>query len=143
MNLWVKTVSLISLNLLLLMGCTYHYEARLYDLETANVTLIKAQVRGDETRTEAVLPTGEHCKGESVIYEGDAVYWGKIYSPGYYGSVSESLGAIDPSQRRVMTMVCERGITFDCEYMVITPSFEPQGHGMCRDNGGKYYRLVF
>jgi len=142
MNLWIKTVSFISLNLFLLIGCTFRHEARLYDYETDSVIPIKAWVRGFQTKTEAVLPTGEHCKGESVSGGGDAETWGEIYSYGYRSN-STSWAAIPPSQRRVMMIVCERGITFDCEYIITTPSYDVQGHGMCRDNGGKYYRLIF
>jgi hypothetical protein len=113
MNLWAKTASLILLSLFLLMGCTFRHEARLYDYETDTVIPIKARVRGFQTITEAVLPTGEHCKGESVSGDGDAETWGEIYSYGYR-SKSRSLVAIPPSQRRVMAIVCEGGITFDC-----------------------------
>ena len=141
MNLWIKTVLFVSSNLFLLMGCTFHYDARLYDYETDKVIPIKAWVRGFQTRTEAILPTGEHCKGESVSGGGDSASWGEIYSYDYRSRIS--LAAIPLSQRRVMTIACERGTTFDCEYIITTPSYDVQGHGMCRDNGGKYYRLIF
>ena len=142
MNSWIKAVSFVSLNLFLLMGCTFRHEARLYDYETHAVIPMKAWVKGFQTLTEAILPTGEHCKGESVSGGGDAESWGDIYSHDD-GSARKSLAAIPSSQRRVMTMACERGTTFDCEYIITTPSYEVEGHGMCRDNGGKYYRLIF
>ncbi len=144
MNLWTKTLLLISLNLFLLIGCTHHYEARLYDFTTDRLILIKAQVRGNRTTTEAILPKGEHCKGECVsVGEDDAASWGKIYFHDRFTFPSNALAAIPLSQRRVMTMDCERGTTFDCEYTLVAPSLKAEGHGACRDNGGRYYRLIF
>ena len=140
MKLWIGNVPLILVVLLLLDGCAIRHQARLYDLETADVIVVKAWVRGNRAVNEAILPTGEQCKGESVSGGGGAVSWGNIYSH-YYGSASYSSATVPASQRGVMTMVCEKGITFDCEYAV--SSFAIQGHGICKDNRGKYYRLIF
>lgn len=136
----IRCIALILLVSFFLYGCAIRHQARLYDLETGDVILVKAWVRGNRAINEAILPTGEHCKGESVSGGGGTVSWGNIYL-NYYGSASYSSAAIPLSQRGVMTMVCEKGITFDCEYVV--SSFAVQGHGICRDNRGKYYRLMF
>jgi hypothetical protein len=136
----IRSIALILLVSFFICGCAIRHQARLYDLETADVILVKAWVRGNRAINEAILPTGEHCKGESVSGGEGAVSWGNIYSY-YYGSASYSSATIPLSQRGVMTMVCEKGIIFDCEYVVST--FAIQGHGICRDNRSKYYRLIF
>ena len=140
MKSWVRSIALILLVSFFLCGCTIHHEARLYDLETGDVILVKAYIRGNRAIDEATLPTGERCKGESVSGRGGSVTWGNIYSY-YYGSTSYSSSTISLSQRGVMTMVCEKGIVFDCEFVV--SFFAIQGHGICKDNRGKYYRLIF
>ena len=126
--------------LFLLIGCTIHHQAIMYNMETGNVILATARIRGNRAIDEATLPTGERCNGESVSGGGGSISWGNIYSY-YYGSASYSSATIPLSQRGVMAMVCEKGITFDCEYVVA--SYAVQGHGICRDNRGKYYRLMF
>jgi hypothetical protein len=136
----IRSIALILLVSFFLCGCTIHHQARLYDLETADVILVKVYIRGNRAIDEATLPTGERCKGESVSGGAGSVTWGNIYSY-YYGSASYSSATIPLSQRGVMTMVCEKGIVFDCEYVV--SSFAIQGHGICKDNRGKYYRLIF
>lgn len=70
--------------------------ARLYDYETHTVIPMKAWVRGFQTLTEAILQTGEHCKGESASGGGDAESWGNIYSHDD-GSARKSLAAIPSS----------------------------------------------
>jgi len=136
----IKKISLILMILFLLSGCAIRHQARLYDLEIGNVILVKSWIRGNRAIVEAVLPSGEHCKGECVSGGKGAVSWGNIYSF-YYGSASYSSATIPLSQRGVMMMVCEKGITFDCEYIV--KSYAIEGHGICRDNRGKFYRLIF
>jgi len=140
MKSWVRGIALILLVSLFLCGCTIHHQARLYDLETGDVILVNAWIRGNRAINKAVLPTGERCNGESISGGGGSVSWGKIYSH-HYGSASYSQVNVPLSQRGVMTMVCEKGITLDCEYMVA--SHAVQGHGICKDNKGKYYRLMF
>lgn len=124
MKSWVRGIALILLVSIFLCGCTIHHQARLCDLETADVILVKAYVRGNRAINEATLPTGESCKGESVSGGGGSVTWGNIYSY-YYGSASYSSSTIPLSQRGEMTMVCEKGIVFDCEFVV--SSFAIQG----------------
>jgi hypothetical protein len=140
MKSWIGNVALILLVLLLLGGCTIHHQARLYDLETGNVILVDSRIRGNRAIIETVLPSGEHCKGECVTGSEGAVSWGGIYSY-YYGSAIYSSTSIPRSQRGIGMMVCEGGITFDCEYQVRRGAIE--GYGACRDNRGKYYRLMF
>jgi hypothetical protein len=76
----------------------------------------------------------------SIAGGGGSVSWGNIYSY-YYGSASYSSVNIPLSQRGVATMVCEKGITFDCEFVASTIAI--QGYGICKDNMGIYYRLIF
>ncbi len=136
-----------------LAGCasTIQHQARLYDLETGNVILVNALIRGNRAINDAVLPTGEKCNGESVSGgEGFSSFgaahssanlfssWGNIYS---YGSTTYSSKTIPLSQRGVCILVCENRITFECEYIVMSNAV--QGHGICRDNRRKYYRLMF
>src|SRR4030042_2820763 len=151
MKLCIRNVSLILLVLLLLSGCTIHHQARLYDLETGNVILVNSRIRGNRAINEAVLPTGEKCNGESIsggegfVSLGGAhssvnlfSSWGNIYG---YGSTTYSSVTVPLSQRGVCVLICGNGITFECEYRVM--SYAVQGHGICRDNRGKYYRLMF
>ena len=151
MKPWTKYVLLILLVFLFLEGCTIRHQARLYDLETGNVILVNARIRGNRAINEAVLPTGEKCNGESIsggegfVSLGGAYSsinlsssWGNIYG---YGSTTYSSTTVPLSQRGVCVLICENGITFECEYRVM--SYAVQGHGICRDNRGKYYRLMF
>lgn len=135
----------------LLTGCTIHHQARLYDLETGNVIMVNSRIRGNRAINEAVLPTGEHCNGESisggegsishgVAYSSANLFssWGNIYGQ---GSTTYSSATVPLSQRGVCVLICENGITFECEYRVMSHAI--QGHGICRDNRGKFYRLMF
>ena len=146
-----KLFLVILLVLLILGGCTIHHQARLYDLETGNVILVNARIRGNRAINEAVLPTGEKCNGESIsggegfVSLGGAYSsinlsssWGNIYG---YGSTTYSSITVPLSQRGVCVLICGNGITIECEYRVM--SYAVQGHGICRDNRGKYYRLIF
>jgi hypothetical protein len=76
----------------------------------------------------------------SIAGGGGSVSWGNIYSY-YYGSASYSSVNIPLSQRGVATMVSEKGITFDCEFVASTIAI--QGYGICKDNMSIYYRLIF
>jgi hypothetical protein len=112
---------------------------------------VNARIRGNRAINEAVLPTGEKCNGESIsggegfVSLGGAYStinlsssWGNIYG---YGSTTYSSTTVPLSQKGVCVLICENGITFECEYRVM--SYAVQGHGICRDNRGKYYRLMF
>ncbi len=74
----IRMVFLLVVISLLICGCTIHHQARFYDLETADVILVKAWVRRNRAIDEATLPTGEHCKGESVSGGRGYVSWGSI-----------------------------------------------------------------
>lgn len=147
----IRSIALILLVYFFLCGCTIHHQARLYDLETGNVILVNSRIRGNRAITEAVLPNGVHCRGECVsggegfvsfggAYSSVNLYssWGNIYG---YGSTTYSSTTVPLSQRGVGVSVCDDGTTMECEYRVM--SFAVQGHGICRDNRGKYYRLMF
>lgn len=108
MKIWVRNIAFL-LILLLFSGCAVRHQARLYDLETAEIILVKSYIRGNRAINEATLPTGENCKGESISGGGGAVSWGNIYSY-YYGSASYSSATIPLSQRGVATLVCKKGI---------------------------------
>ncbi len=149
----ITTVLVILSISFVLEGCasTIHHQARLYDLETGNVILVNSQITGNRAITEAVLPNGAHCKGESVsggegftssgyTHSSADLFssWGKIYG---YGSTSYSSTTVPLSQRGVGVAVCDDGTTMECEYIAMSTAV--QGHGICRDNKGKYYRLMF
>jgi len=148
----IRMVFLLVVISLLFCGCTIHHQARLYDMETGNVILVNARIRGNRALNDAVLPSGEHCNGESITggegsvtigssYSSGNLFssWGSIYT---YGSTTNySSATIPASQRGVCILICENNVTFDCEYRV--SSFSVQGYGICRDNRGRYYRLVF
>jgi len=135
-----KLILLVLLVTFILCGCVVHHQARLYDLQTGDVILVDSRIVGNRATTEAILPTGEHCKGECVSGGDVTIYWGNLYSA-YYGSVGYYAAAIPLSQRGVGTLICDRKTVLDCEYVV--SSFSVQGHGICRDNRGKIYRLIF
>ena len=99
-----------------------------------------SRIRGNRATTEVTLPSGETCKGESVAVGEGSVSWGNIYSV-YYGSASYSSVNAPTSQRGVSIYVCDRGTVNQCEY--VAQSFPISGHGVCRDNRGKYYRAMF
>jgi len=140
-NILLQIISFI-VGLLILSGCTIRHQARLYDLETGDVVVGTSKIRGSRATAEFVLTSGEKCKGESVTVQEGSVSWGNIYSF-YYGSASYSSTNIPLSQRGISVYICDRGTTFECEYVASTSGFSIHGHGVCRDNRGKYYRAIF
>jgi hypothetical protein len=143
MKSFIIYIVLILLVIFFLFGCSIRHQARLYDLETGDVILGVSKIRSSSRATaEFVLPSGEKCKGESVTVQEGSVSWGNIYSF-YYGSASYSSTNIPLSQRGISVYICDRGTTFECEYTASTSGFSIHGHGVCRDNRGKYYRAIF
>jgi len=136
---------ILTANLILSSGCTIHHQGRLYDMNTGNVIALEFQIKGHRAINQAVLPSGERCHGESVsggdgfiTVGGTQSSWGSLYG---YGNSSYSSVSVPFSQRGVCVLVCENAITIECEYRVMT--FAIRGDGICRDNRGKYYRLMF
>ena len=149
MKSWIGNLSLILLFFLLAGGCTIHHESRLYDLETGNVIVFKSSIRGNRATSEGILPNGSRCRGEAVSGGAGFVTSGGSYSSGSWGGIygyantSFSAVTVPMSQRGVSFAICDDGTAIDCEYRVSAPNFQIQGYGMCRDNKGKYYRLIF
>lgn len=149
MRSWARRFLLILSFLLLCGGCTIHHESRMYDLETGNVIVFKSSIRGNRATSEGILPNGSRCRGEAVsgaegfVTSGHSYSsgnWGNIYG---YGTTSFSAVTVPVSTRGVSFVICDDGTAMDCEYRVSAPNFQIQGYGMCRDNRGKFYRLIF
>lgn len=148
MKSWVSNLVLILLFLLPSGGCTIYQQGTLYDLQTRNVILVDSKIKGNRGIIEATLPNGIHCRGECVTGREGFITSGGSYSPRNWGDIygfgfTSSSTNVPISQRGVGFVICDDGVTMDCEYKATKSTFSFKGYGICRDNKEKYYRLIF
>lgn len=121
-------------------GCAVTRTARLYDMATPNV--MTAQYRSSGTgRGPIFTGTREQpvCSGEYVTVAGGDTTWGAIFSG---GTVAQALAVSTANdQRGSAVLTCPDGVVITCEY--VTSATSNSGHGACRDNREKQYRLMF
>jgi hypothetical protein len=110
--------------------------ARAYGL--TNGTILNAQFLYDGTGrgTVEITTADDHLVGEYLtIIGGATASWGNLY--GQYYSL-----AVTPNAHRgsaVATSVRGTGMVIECEYVTTGQ----HGNGVCRDNRGEQYRLIF
>ena len=86
------------------------------------------------------LPSGESCTGEYVTVSNDEITWGQVFAVGM--TPTSGYAVTSSGQQRGRGIATgDRGTTIECEYL--TSAYSPRGHGSCRDNRGKTYRLMF
>lgn len=121
-------------------GCVVTRTARLYDLSTPDV--VTAHYRYSGTGRGLIFTgTKEQpvCRGEYVTVAGGDTAWGAIFSG---GTVTQALATTTANdQRGSAIMTCLDGVVISCEY--ITSAVTGSGHGACRDNHDKQFRLMF
>lgn len=124
-----------------LTGCAYTKTARLYDLKDGKITEVEAKIKGNRANLRATLPSGEFCQGECVTGQAVSHSWGSIYYAGKSGSYSGS--SYKTSNTGAGIMVCNQGTTFNCEYVVSGGMLNMSVYGVCLDNRGNLFRLLF
>ena len=117
-------------------ACAMTRHARLYDLDSAAVLVATFKdawvghgpIWIGETRESA------SCRGEYVTIPHGSAGWGAIYGAG-----AAAVVATDQAGRAIVT--CDDARVIECEYL--TSSLTGRGHGACRDNQSRRYRLMF
>lgn len=54
-----------------------------------------------------------------------------------------AVNTVDRAQKGFAIAACPSGQVFECEYITNVKLSGVDGHGVCKDNRGKAYRLVF
>ncbi len=121
-------------------GCSVNkgVSARLYDMQDG--TVAQAQFHFTSTphwRIELRLASGEVLVGEYNTITGGVSGWGQIYGTLWSSSVrpDEYVGTAIATS--------DRGTVIECEYITNNSRTNPHGHGACRDNRGRIYKLMF
>jgi hypothetical protein len=141
--------------ILFLSGCVHSsgpdkLSARLYDTQNGNV--IPAWFYFSGTRVGEVglvMPDGETMRGEYSTAPAGSTTWGSIYANAYSPvglASSNAFGyarTVPNALRGQAVAVGNRGTTLQCEYVTNNSRVSSQGNGVCQDNRGKYYRLMF
>lgn len=128
------------LSLVLLASCAPSVlDARLYDVDGGEVLQVQFTYDGSGRGKILFVGHDDRLEGEYVtIFEGSratAMAWGGIFSR-YY-----SVNATEKALRGtgVAASVMGTGWFLECEYVTNGPN----GQGVCKDNRGKFYRLLF
>lgn len=123
------------------LGCTVVRNARLYDLQSADVLTATYKSNGTGHGNIWIGPTLENadCKGEYVTVPQGTEGWGMIYRGITPTLVTTGTASTDQAGRAVVT--CRDRRVIECEY--ITSSWTAKGSGACQDNQGHRYRLIF
>ena len=127
---------LVVLLLLMLCGCTK--TARLYNLDTGEVSIVKYSDRGTgHGLISGQFKSGETFQGEYSTVAGGTMAWGSIYSSVYtpVGSASSTstafTNAVEGKQKGAGIITGDKGTILDCEYAV--SALSGHGAGACKD----------
>lgn len=122
---------------------TRELPARLYDLETAEVIQAKFIYSGTTSgNISFVLPSGEKFEGEYSTVPSGSITWGSIYTHANGGGSSE-VRSKSLKYYGSAVLISDKKTVIECEYVTNSSRYNPQGHGACRDNRGKKYKLMF
>jgi hypothetical protein len=125
-----------------LVGCTEHGE--LYNLTTAEVVPVKFSYSGSgKGKVSGVFASGEQFSGRYATIPDGETSWGSIYASagGQSGSAITTSGRSSNQQRGAAVASGNKGTVIQCEYVVSVWSVT--GTGVCKDNYGTLYRLMF
>jgi hypothetical protein len=122
----------------------------LYDLETSEILPAQFHFFGTTSgNINFTLPSGETFTGQYFTERGGSSTWGNVY-----GKVWDGYGSVNYSGHgRTRTLpseyvgtaagVSDQGRSMTCEYTTNTSITTPHGHGVCKDNNGKVYKLMY
>jgi len=131
-----------ALVVLLSVGCTLH--ARLYNLDTGEVTPAVFTYGGSgRGKITAVKASGENFNGEYITSSRQPTNWGNIYAA-VYGTEGAAYGNSGSKSNQYGTAIVtgDKGTVMDCEYVTDVNQLV-HGSGACKDNKGGRYKLVF
>jgi hypothetical protein len=138
---------------LTLYGCSIfarNVPVRLYELNSGKVIqaefIFAGTTQGDISFT---FPSGEKWTGEYQTTRGGSVssesiycnVWGNKYNSSFYANGETTTEPTEWSGVAFATSTNGRSIT--CEYITSKSIFAPHGNGVCKDNLGVIYKLMF
>lgn len=128
-------------------GCigTQSIRAKAYDLSSGEILQATFVWKGTGQGPVKFERATETCEGEyqTTISGKDSVGvgvggWGSIFTSMY------SMSTVDKAQKGAAVVVCPSHLTFDCEYVTnLVGLTKMAGHGVCKDNKGGDYRVMF
>jgi hypothetical protein len=120
-------------------GCTATRNARLYDLQSADLLIATYKMNGSGHGPIWIGTTQQtaDCKGEYVTVASGSTGWGAIYGAG--GPTVVTTSRTDDEQRGRAIVTCSDGRIIECEYVTGSTA----GHGSCQDNQSRRYRVMF
>lgn len=144
---------LILITAALLAGCVTARDipSRLYDIDGGIVMDASFYWSGGYSGPATITKTDEACRGEyqtirlgsttvgqgSTTITGPASVWGTIFNSLYASTT------VEHAQRGYAVAICPSGEAFECEYITNVSFSGVSGHGACRSNRGRKYRLMF
>jgi hypothetical protein len=75
--------------------------------------------------------------GTTTIGSGVGTGWGKLFTSVH------STTTVERAQRGFALATCPGGLVYECEYLTNVRFTSVDGHGVCKDNRGATYRLLF
>lgn len=130
-----------------LAGCaTIEIKSKLYDVAGGRTVEGSFLWNGDTKGPTRITTNQEVCEGEyRSIIEGKTSVgvgssvgpWGALFGTLYSGSSTER------AQKGSAVAMCPSGLAFECEYITNVGFSGATGHGVCKDNKGASYRLMF
>lgn len=133
--------------LLSLTGCaTVVIPGHMYDMKDGTVLNAEFTWKGDTKGPTKITKTDEICVGEYRTIAGGTTTlgtgiggfgWGRLFGSMY------STTAVDKVQKGFALATCPSGQTYECEYITNVRLTSVDGHGVCKDNRGTAYRLIF
>ena len=130
-----------------LAGCaTIEIPGKLYDMKGGKSLAASFLWKGDASGPTTISKADETCTGEyRTIMEGRTSFGaGSAAGPwgGLFGSLY-SVSSTERAQKGMAVAMCPSGMTFECEYVTNVGFTSVTGHGVCKDNRGEAYRLMF
>ena len=132
---------------LALAGCaTVVIPGRMYDMKDGAVLNAEVTWKGDTKGPTKITKPDEICTGEYRTIAGGTTTvgtgigglgWGRLFGSMY------STTTVDKVQKGFALATCPSGQTFECEYITNVHFTSVDGHGVCKDNRGTAYRLIF
>jgi len=135
---------------LLIVSCTTTgtFPARLYNLSDAGIIQAQFQFSGTTYGSISfILPSGEQFTGEYQTITGGSAQWGSIYGTAWdsfgVSMVSGESGEITLPYKGTAVMTSDKGTVMTCEYISNRSRWTQHGYGVCKDNRGQTYQLMY
>lgn len=124
--------------------------ARLYNVKNGEVVQAHFNFAGTTGGTINLIKNdGETFNGEYRTITGGSTTWGSVYTSyttdgNLNSSTSTSSQHLTPNEYRGSAIaVSSKGTVIECEYITNTSRYVPRGQGVCKDNRGSVYKLMF